>query len=99
MPDAPPARWRIPPCQRFVCEEFDDRVVMFDALVGSTHLLNVTAAEALAIVAESPGLDTPAVHRELLARLGLDADALPQPAVEELLWRLEDLNLVGVDPQ
>jgi len=30
----------------------------------------------------------------LLERLGLPESALPLPALEELLWRLEDLNLV-----
>jgi PqqD family protein of HPr-rel-A system len=94
-PSELPVRWRLPAGQRLVHEEFDDRVVLFDALVGSTHLLNATAAEALAIIEETPGLGTAAIHRELLARLELDAEALPLPAVEELLWRLEDLNLVG----
>ena len=43
---------------------------MFDAGVGATHLLNPTAAEALAIVQEVPGLvDRPNCMRALLARL------------------------------
>jgi PqqD family protein of HPr-rel-A system len=88
-------RWRIPAGQRFVIEEFDDGIVMFDALVGATHLLNVTAADTLAIVSESPGLQTAAIHRCLLERLDLTEEVLPLTALEELLWRLEDLNLIA----
>jgi PqqD family protein of HPr-rel-A system len=87
--------WRVPAGQHFVIEEFDDGIVMFDALVGATHLLNVTAAETLAIVSESPDLATAAIHRRLLDRLELGEEALPLAALEELLWRLEDLNLVA----
>jgi PqqD family protein of HPr-rel-A system len=88
-------RWRIPAGQRLITEDFDDGIVVFDALVGSTHLLNVTAAEALAIVEESPGLEAAGIHRRLLERLEIDGQALPRAAVDELLWRLEDLNLVS----
>jgi PqqD family protein of HPr-rel-A system len=88
-------RWRIPDGQRLLYEDFDDGIVMFDALVGSTHLLNASAAETLAIVHESPGLPATAIHRRLLERLGIGDDALPLAALEELLWRLEDLNLVA----
>jgi PqqD family protein of HPr-rel-A system len=91
----PEPRWRIPARQHFVIEEFDDGIVMFDALVGATHLLNVTAAETLTIVQESPGMTGGAIHRRLLERLDLTEDDLPLAALEELLWRLEDLNLVA----
>jgi len=91
---APEPRWRVPSGQHFVIEDFDDGIVMFDALVGATHLLNVSAADTLAIVRESPGLATAAIHRGLRERLELGEEALPLAALEELLWRLEDLNLV-----
>src|SRR5450631_2681990 len=58
--------WRVPAKQRFVIEEFDDGIVMFDVLVGATHLLNVSAVDTLAIVSESPGLQTAAIHLRLL---------------------------------
>jgi PqqD family protein of HPr-rel-A system len=86
----------IPRGQRFVIEDFDDGIVLFDVLEGATHLLNVSAAEALAIVAESGGLAAEDIHPCLLRRLEVNANTLPLPAVEELLWRLEDLNLVSV---
>jgi PqqD family protein of HPr-rel-A system len=86
--------WRIPAEQRFVVEEFDDGIVMFDALVGSTHLLNLSAADALAIVSEFPGLPSSAIRQRLLERLDIEDEALPVGALEELLWRLEDLNLI-----
>ena len=88
-------RWHIPARQHFVFEDFDDGIVMFDALVGTTHLLNASAAETLAITEESPGLTAAVIHRRLLERLELEEGALPLAAVEELLWRLEDLNLVA----
>ena len=88
-------RWRIPAAQHFVIEDFDDGIVMFDALVGATHLLNVTAADTLDVVRESPGLATAAIHRRLLERLELGEDVLPLAALEELLWQLEDLSLIA----
>jgi PqqD family protein of HPr-rel-A system len=88
-------RWRIPEGQRLLYEDFDDGIVMFDALVGSTHLLNASAAETLALVQEKPGLAAADIHRRLLERLDVGDDALPLGALEELLWRLEDLNLIA----
>jgi len=87
--------WRIPAGQRLVFEDFDDGIVMFDSLVGSTHLLNATAAEALAVIESEPGLHIDRIHARLLERLGVDSDALPIAAVADLLWQLEDLNLIG----
>jgi PqqD family protein of HPr-rel-A system len=95
----PGARWRIPPGQRLIFEDFDDGIVLYDALVGSTHLLNATAAETLAIVEERPGLAAREIRRQLLERLEIEPHALPATAVDELLWRLEDLNLVAVCPE
>jgi PqqD family protein of HPr-rel-A system len=92
-------RWRIPNGQRLLYEDFDDGIVMFDAQVGATHLLNASAAEALAIVQESPGLSAVAIHRRLLERLEIPDDVLPFAALEELLWRLEDLSLVAASAE
>ena len=91
-------RWRLPADQRLVFEEFDDGILVFDARVGGTHLVNATAAEALEIIADTPDLTAPQIHRRVLERLGLPEDALPLPAVEELLRRLADLCLVGAAP-
>jgi PqqD family protein of HPr-rel-A system len=99
MSDADAARWRVPSGQRLLFEDFEDGIVMFDAAVGATHLLNPTAAEALAVVVEHPGLATAELHRRLLARLEIDAQALPPAALAELLRRLEDLNLVRAGPE
>src|SRR4030095_1138312 len=84
----------LPAGQRLLFEDFDDGIVMFDALVGATHLMNASAAEAVAMVEDAPGWATADIHRRLLERLGIPESALPLPALEELLWRLEDLNLV-----
>lgn len=92
------SRWRLPAGQRLLFEDFDDGIVLFDAAVGATHLLNPTAAEALAIVQEQPGLATAELHAQLLARLEIGADALPLAALDELLRRLEDLQLVSPLP-
>jgi len=86
--------WRLPAGQRLLFEDFDDGIVMFDALVGATHLLNASAAETLAIVEDAPGLATTDIHRRLLDRLSIPEAALPLSELEVLLWRLEDLNLV-----
>jgi PqqD family protein of HPr-rel-A system len=87
-------RWRLPAGQRLVFEDFDDGVLLFDTLVGGTHLVNATAAEALAIVAETPGLATAEVHARLLERLAITDAVLPREAIDELLARLDDLALV-----
>ena len=94
MARVPDLRWRLPAGQRLVFEDFDDGIVLFDALVGGTHLVNATAAEALAVVEESPDLPAAEIHRRVLDRLELDAEALPLAALEELLRRLAALNLV-----
>jgi len=88
-------RWRLPADQRLVFEEFDDGILVFDTRVGGTHLVNVTAAEALEVVAATPDLTAPQIHRRVLERLGLPEDALPLSAVEELLGRLASLCLVS----
>jgi PqqD family protein of HPr-rel-A system len=88
-------RWHIAPGQRLIFADFDDGIVMFDAKIGGTHLLNVTAAEALAIIEESPALTASAIHSRVLERMQLSGGALPFPALVELLWRLEDLNLIA----
>lgn len=78
-------------------EDFDDGILMFDALVGSTHLLSATSAETLAVVIEAPGLTAPELHRRLLDRLALDERTLPFSSLHELLWQLENLNLLAAD--
>jgi len=89
--------WRIAHGQRLLFQDFEDGVVMFDALVGSTHLLDASAAETLAVVEEVPGLDAPAIHARLLERLELSADALPLAAVEALLRRFEAMALLSAE--
>jgi PqqD family protein of HPr-rel-A system len=88
-------RWRIPADQRLVFEDFDDGILLFDGKVGSTHLMNATAAETLAIVEATPDLTTPQIHALLLARLELAPEALPLTALEELLGRLAALSLIA----
>lgn len=89
------SRWCIPGGQHFAFADFDDGIVMFDARVGATHLLNVTAAEALSIVQEKPEIATAELYRILLERLDLDEGALPFDAVVDLMWQLENLGLVA----
>jgi PqqD family protein of HPr-rel-A system len=89
------SRWCVPGGQHFAFADFDDGIVMFDARVGSTHLLNATAAEVLSIVHETPGLATAEIYRMLLARLDLGEHALPFGAVVDLMWQLENLGLVA----
>ena len=87
-------RWRLPAGQRLVFEDFDDGVLLFDALVGGTHLINATAAEALALVVQHPGLSSAELHQQLLERLQITEALLPRAAIDELLARLDDLALV-----
>jgi len=89
--------WRIAPGQRLLFQDFEDGVVLFDALVGSTHLLDASAAETLAIIEEAPGLDTSAIHAKLLERLALAAEALPLATLEALLQRFEAMALVSAE--
>ena len=52
---------------------------MFDAGVGSTHLINATAAEALSVVEGSPGLSADA----FFARLQHDIETATARLLEE----------------
>jgi len=88
-------RWCVPPGQHFAFADFDDGIVVFDARVGSTHLVNATAAEALSIVDGTPGIATVGIHRTLLERLALEEDALAFETVVDLMWQLENLGLVA----
>ena len=87
LPESP--RWQVPAGQHFLFADFDDGIVMFDVAIGSTHLINPTAAETLTIVERTPGLGAEAIYRALLAQLELDESALPRDAVIQLLWQLE----------
>jgi PqqD family protein of HPr-rel-A system len=91
-------RWRIAPGQRLSFQDLDDGIVLYDALAGSTHCLDASAAETLAVIAETPGLDVAAIHRSVLERLALAPDALSLASVEALLARFELLNLVRSTP-
>lgn len=86
--------WRLPAGQSLAFEALDDGVMLFDRLAGGTHLLNVTAAEALLVIEQQPGLTAAALHARLLPRLGVTEDALPLGAVDELLQWLAHLNIV-----
>jgi PqqD family protein of HPr-rel-A system len=87
-------RWRVPEGQYFVFADFEDGILMFDSRIGSTHLLNATAAEALSVVQRTPGIVTEDVYRAVLERLDLVGTALPLDALIDLLWQLENLGLV-----
>ena len=87
----------MPASQQLLFEDFDDGIVLFDAQVGGTHLVNPTAAEALEVVLESPGLPAADIHRRVLARLGLAEQALPRAALDELLHKLAELCLSASD--
>jgi PqqD family protein of HPr-rel-A system len=89
--------WRIAPGQRLLFQDFEDGVVLFDALVGSTHLLDASAAETLAIIDQAPGLDASAIHAELVQRLEISSEALPLATVEALLQRFEAMALISVE--
>ena len=91
--------WRIPAGQRLLFEDFEDGIVMFDARVGSTHLLNVTAAEALAVVESEPGMTSDAIRARLIDRLSIDPAQLPVSAVGEMLTQLENLGIVAAETQ
>jgi PqqD family protein of HPr-rel-A system len=86
--------WRISPGQRLVFEDMDDGVLLYDALVGRTHLLNATAAEMLTVIEQTPGLSSDAIRLRVAQELQLTADALPLPAVEELLDWFARLGIV-----
>jgi len=85
----------VPSGQRLVFEELDDGVLMYDALVGGTHLINVTAQEALELLLQAPGLTAAELHARVLERLELDAAVLPLDAMESLLQRLAELDIVA----
>jgi PqqD family protein of HPr-rel-A system len=97
--DRPPSessRWRVPDGQHFAFADFDDGIVVFDARVGATHLVNATAAEALALVDQTPGIATDDIYRKLLECLNLDEGLLPRDAIVEMMWQLENLGLVMI---
>jgi PqqD family protein of HPr-rel-A system len=96
---APPElRWRVPGDQQLLFEDFDDGIVLFDSKVGGTHLVNPTAAEALEVILDAPGLTAGEIHGRVLHRLALSEHALPLTALEELLRKLAELCLIVSEP-
>jgi PqqD family protein of HPr-rel-A system len=85
----------VPAGQSLVYEELDDGVMLFDVLVGGTHLINATAAELLLLIEQSPGLTTEQLHARLAARLEVTAEQLPLGAVDDILQWLARLNIVA----
>jgi len=69
--------------------------MLFDALVGGTHLVNATAGELLQLIEEAPGLTTGELHARLVARVEASPEALPLAAVDEILQWLARLNIVA----
>jgi len=71
-------------------------VLLFDARVGGTHLVNATAAELLGLVQSLPGLTSTQIQARLIEALGLAATDLPVTAVEDVLERFAALDIVAI---
>lgn len=86
--------WALAPGQSLVADDYDSEVVLFDRLSGSTHLVNATAAIALDLIRDNPGLTATDLHDRLTAYFDVSTDELPLPAIDTLLAHLESLGLV-----
>jgi PqqD family protein of HPr-rel-A system len=74
-------------------KQWDDGTVVFNALSGSTHLLNPTAAIVLKALEEKPANATD-LAQYLASKIQVDSDQELIAHVENLLSNLDELGLI-----
>jgi PqqD family protein of HPr-rel-A system len=84
--------WRVTPGQTLHCREWDDEVVLYNDLSGSTHLLDGAALDLLQTLQAQPA-DSATLATTLAERF--DADGADLAAViDDMLAALGRLDLV-----
>ena len=74
--------------------EWDDALVVYNDVTGSTHHLDALGAEVLLALLRSPsGIDTATLNRDIAARVELGAGVELISAIERTLGELAELRL------
>lgn len=103
-PSDDPARWRAVAADALAWREWDGEFVVFNALTGDTHLLDVLGIAALWALQEMPpGASTDALQAHLLADWADESISLADPAtvaarLPATLSALRQLGLIDALP-
>ncbi len=84
--------WRVTPGQTLACRQWDDDLVLFNSLSGSTHLLGPGAALLLEVLGTGPAT-TDALAAALEAEFDFDDRDLPAE-LGAMLAELGKLDLI-----
>jgi PqqD family protein of HPr-rel-A system len=80
--------------------EWDDELVVYNDLTGSTHHLDALGAEVLLALLRSPaGIDTTALTRDIAARVELGAGVELTAEIERTLGELAGFRLADPAPE
>jgi PqqD family protein of HPr-rel-A system len=84
--------WRVTPGQTLHCREWDDEVVLYNDLSGSTHLLDGAALDLLQTL-QGRSADAATLAADLADRFDADGADLPT-LIDDMLATLGQLDLV-----
>lgn len=85
--------WRVRPGAQLEWKHWDDESVVFNALTGDTHLLDLTAAAGLACL-EAQARSLEQLVAALAQKLEVEADAQLHEYTRRLVGHLQQLGLI-----
>lgn len=89
--------WRAIADQGLRYRAWDNEIIVYNALSGDTHLLDLAAAQVLALLQQAP-LDSPSLVQQLAGLWQAAPDEQMQHEVAEILADLAALSLIAPDP-
>lgn len=91
--------WRALAPESIASRSFDDELVLYNGVTGSTHYLSVLGRSVmLAVLAHPSGLALEALVRRIAEDSGVGADDALAQSVERTLAELSELRLVTSTP-
>jgi PqqD family protein of HPr-rel-A system len=93
MNNAP--KWRTPPYFRLHWQSWEDESVIYNSTSGSTHLLDLVAAETLKILEKEPAT-VPELVEMVASSFKIDPNDELSRHLEKLVLELEKLELLEV---
>lgn len=98
-PPTPAPAWRIPQPEAIAWRDWDDEVVVYDDVSGSTHRLSALGSEVLLALLRHPlGIDFAALARDVTARVEVPTGTPLAAEIERALLQLAELGLAARNP-
>ena len=92
------SKWRTPPYSRLLWQSWEDESVVYNSTSGSTHLLDLVAAETLKIL-EKKSATLPELVEMLASSFKIEPNAELFRHLEKLVLELKKLELLEVVQQ